>query len=656
MAPRLPNGFISVSEAQGKRDNGEYDIIGICTDYLPPAQSRGSDLTTKLTLWDVSCPDGPGLGQDGMVVRFFASKLWQLPRVEEVGDIVIIRHLRTKRSGSQWVGLSNPETKWNVIPGLTLLDCGESWLTNVQQRSPYDGRTSVDAGQGPPPTIQIFKYAQELLQIKDPATLRGPPKSTALDQASIIKANGGRPSAPRQKHCLLKDLEDPRERNGYQFVDLVGEVRRVFHGGHPVEVRVTDYTENALLYDYTYQGQDGYISTTNYWEGPWGQMTITVCAWDEHAEYVRQMAFKGEIKIGMYVRMKNVQISMDKNGGMMQGHIRGVPGSSRSNIEFLKPREAEYDEHLKSLLQRRRDYNVQTKAKDIGFVPDEVTTSKRKAPDGAESPVKQQEKKTKSARRKEKKKQAKAGGKTGKEDQVSAAAAKSVSNQHVRCEAIEIPLTAVSSILNTEQLQRMTPAGNEYELPFQNCKYKSKVQVVDFFPDKLQDFATPYRISDYEALSDHESDDESQVSMDFAQKNPDQIRWKWHFFLMVEDPQPTKAQKALQNIPEQPTMLLQVAGLDGDYLLNMEACDLRNSPQAFATLKEKLFVIWGDLEEKKTEHSKTRQELQNEGITISSKPFECLIKEYGINARTKDGHVIDDEYERVFGLFKTHIG
>ncbi|KAK5092671.1 hypothetical protein LTR70_006741 [Exophiala xenobiotica] len=660
MAPRLPAGFISIAEAQSKRDDKEYDIIGVCTDYLPPAQSGGSDLTMKVTLWDVTCLDVSGLGQDGMVFRFFAKDMWQLPRVEETGDVLILRNIRTRnhKNGSQWFGLSTFGTKWNAIPAAALLDGDEANLADVQERAACDGRSPTDAKQGPAPTIQVLKYAQELLQIKDPTTLHGPPKSTALDQATIIKANGGQPPAMAQKLRLLKDLIDPREHGNYQFVDLVGEVRRVFHGGNPVEVQVTDFTENSLLFNYTYQGQEGYVSSTNYWPGPWGQMTITVCAWDEHADHIRQMAFKQEIQVGMYVRMKNVQIKLDRNGGMMQGHIRGVPGSSRSNIEFLRPREAESDKDLKDLLRRRRDYNIAIKAKKIGFQQDGLSTLKRKDRDEAEVPI-EPHKKSKGKNKKKKEQQRKAGKTNGKPDRdngPTATNSKSLSNQHVRCEAIEIPLTAITSILSTEQLQRTTSAGNAYELPFQNCKYKSKVQVVDFFPDKLEDFASPYRTSDYEILSDYESDDDSAVSLDFARNNPYEVRWEWHFFLMVQDPQPTKAQKALQNIPDQPTMLLQVAGQDGDYLLNTEACDLRNSPQAFAMLKEKLFVLWGDLEEKKIEHSKTGQELQDGGVVISSKPFECLIKEYGVNARTKEGLILDDEWERMFGLFKTNIG
>ena len=103
------------------------------------------------------------------------------------------------------------------------------------------------------------------------------------------------------------------------------------------------------------------------------------------------------------------------------------------------------------------------------------------------------------------------------------------------------------------------------------------------------------------------------------------------------------------------TMILQVAGQDGDYLLNMEACDLRSKAEEFAKLKEKMFVLWGDLQEKKTEHGKTGQELQDAGIAISSTPVECLIREYGVQGRAADGAIVEGSWERMFGMFKTNI-
>jgi hypothetical protein len=64
---------------------------------------------------------------------------------------------------------------------------------------------------------------------------------------------------------------------------------------------------------------------------------------------------------------------------------------------------------------------------------------------------------------------------------------------------------------------------------------------------------------------------------------------------------------------------------------------LRASPQALSSLREKLFLLWGDLEEIKSRSKSTnlpnQDQEQNEDAAPrkpKSKPFECCLKEYGI--------------------------
>ncbi len=68
------------------------------------------------------------------------------------------------------------------------------------------------------------------------------------------------------------------------------------------------------------------------------------------------------------------------------------------------------------------------------------------------------------------------------------------------------------------------------------------------------------------------------------------------------------------------------------------ARSLRKDPQALARLREKLFVLWGDLEELKASGSNDMP---------SNTAFECCIKEYGVK--------VDEEYIRVHRLFGTTI-
>lgn len=650
MADKPPAGFLDIVEADRKADQQLYSIIGICVDYLEPAQSRGTDLTMKMQLWDTSCLGSLELQSDGMVVRCFYKDRGTFPPVQEIGDVVIARSLKTWSKGSQKFGISSIITTWSVISGSSLLYNTDSEFRGVEVRGP--ARLPKQSSR---PSLAEFKYAKALVEAKDPSTLRGPPRSTALDVATIMIENGGKPPAMRNKYRTVKDIRSPHDIAGFQFVDLIGEVRRVYSGhGNPIEMQLTDYTEHPQLYDYA--DSSGANLQNNSWAGPWGKMTITINAWDQHGEYVMNKVRTAEIDLGTYIRVTNVQIKMDKHGTLMQGHLRGGTSSAGTSVTIHSSKDAEHMPELKELIARKREYNVERKFKAIGFVQD-APTKKRTREDGEQRDTAEQpKKKSKSALQREKrrleKEKAKANGQTGHDGYTKGKETKVQSNQHVRCEGISARLTSIDSIMQGDFLQRITPSGNPYRLPFQNCKYKSKVHVVDFFPDNLEDFATPYRTSDYETLSDYDSGDDENASIDYARRNTERVKWKWHFFIIVQDPSIAQNSKE-----ERSTMLLQIAGQDGDYLLNMEACDLREQPQELAKLKEKLFVLWGDLEEKKVELGKTGLELAlEENVTISSKPFECLIKEYGVKAVSEDGTCLDSTWERMFSIFGTNVG
>ena len=71
-------------------------------------------------------------------------------------------------------------------------------------------------------------------------------------------------------------------------------------------------------------------------------------------------------------------------------------------------------------------------------------------------------------------------------------------------------------------------------------------------------------------------------------------------------------------------MKLYIAEPDAQFLLNMDACDLRADARALAELREKLFILWGDLEEQKTQQRAIvrsgRQALAERDGNVSSSP------------------------------------
>jgi protection-of-telomeres protein 1 len=72
----------------------------------------------------------------------------------------------------------------------------------------------------------------------------------------------------------------------------------------------------------------------------------------------------------------------------------------------------------------------------------------------------------------------------------------------VKCNHPDKPTTPLGKILSNIPTRRSTP-GSEYLLPFENVKHRAAVRVIDFWPNKLEDFAVGRRVSEYEVLSDY---------------------------------------------------------------------------------------------------------------------------------------------------------
>lgn len=636
MVLRPPEGFTTIADAAERRGDASYNVIGLCVDYLPPAQTHGTDLGMKISLWDFTCDD-VGLGQDGFPTRHFFKVKCRFPAIGAMGDVVVLHHMNTVNAKGAWIGRSGYNTRWVVIDGQSLLNSTRPEFSDVILREPYQPFVEKEDRRGPRPSSKDFRYAKSLLQRRDPTSLRGPPKTTALEQAGNSEAGDNSHKAFKStKLRLVKDLEPPA--NSKLFVDLVGELQNVFLTGRPLELKVSDYTENEFLYEYS-AAADSFRKSQ--WTYPTGKMTIQINCWEGMADYVRELADKNLLQLGMYVKLQNVNVRLDKMGGKLEGNLSGG-ASFGTAITFVKADDARNDRAFDDLRKRIHAYKSGQNEKAV--------LSKRAAEDNEDDHIEQPpNKKSKNARKKKnrREREAKAQAEGKLEAQVES---KPHSNGHVRCEAIDVELTSLADILNESQLEQTTVAGNAYKLPFRNCKYKTRVKVIDFFPDKLEDFAIQPKGTHRSGSEDSDDDMSSQRSYQSDVSGIGKDRWEWFFFLMVQDSQSSTTE------PETPkTMLLQVTGADAEYLLNMEACDLRKDRVALHKLKEKLFVLWGDLEEKKTEYIMTGEELQKERVAVSSTPFECMIKEFGVSARDADDVKVTGEWERMFALFKTNI-
>lgn len=640
----LPPGFVTVSEAFNTLGtNKQCNVIAVVVDSLHPAKTR-RDWTSKVTLHDHS-----GFPGWGAPFRFYYPDEAMLPTIGNNGDVLLIRNMKVKDI-SGITGLTNESTEWAVIDNSSLSTSTKDDFKDIEFSQ------SMIRTLGPPTATELA-YAKQLLDVTDPSIIQQPAKPTSLQVANIMITNGGS-ALPKQnlKFSLIKDLMPPSSPGDLVFKDILGEIRRIYKTDSRMSVYVTDYTSHELLYNYVFgrddeEGPDGdrfgyAADTKEAWPGPHGQFTMHVTLWDANAQFGHR-----ELQEGNYVLLKNVHIKMDKNGTKLEGHCRGDKmNMTKVNVTIIKSVEIDSNEQLRALVRRKRAIH---KAEGPKFAID-PTKLKRRAEAAAEDKAEAAAAKIKADRNKKKRQKKGRKGKVGDMDNAqdsdeSGSRTKSKSeieslnstNSEVRIMNFAVPPKPIREIVNRDILARVTPSGHPFYLPYQNCKYKSQVRVVDFYPNDIADFTSPYRDLDYGMLSDQE-DEEDEV--DLSQRNDPNVKWEWRFFLLVED--------AVQ-LPGQPPirMELLVTASDGDYLLNMEACNLKKNPRALAKLKEKLFVMWGDLQELKAEAEEDVTKFKPH-----NRPFACLIKEFGIDARDENGIKIgDDQYERLFRIWGTTV-
>ncbi|OMP83227.1 Protection of telomeres protein 1 [Diplodia seriata] len=210
--------------------------------------------------------------------------------------------------------------------------------------------------------------------------------------------------------------------------------------------------------------------------------------------------------------------------------------------------------------------------------------------------------------------------------------------------------TRLADIENNERRLYKTPSGVECELPFVNAMYKSRVRVVDFWPENLEDFS---KSLDNPEFNDVHEEDQTQSSTTYTALSTGTQRWEWHFCLLVEDAKHPPGAKSPVRIP------LLVFDKDAECLLCLDATDcnsLRKDERTLNQLREKLFILWGNLHELKSREG----DLLDEAVISqhSSKAFDCCIKETGAATGPEPGMVgaeMEPSYQRIYHIHGTTI-
>ncbi|KAG7127840.1 Protection of telomeres protein 1 like [Verticillium longisporum] len=173
--------------------------------------------------------------------------------------------------------------------------------------------------------------------------------------------------------------------------------------------------------------------------------------------------------------------------------------------------------------------------------------------------------------------------------------------------------------------------------------------------------------------------------------NNSELVWEWRFALSLQEASAPGQQ--IDGTPE--TVWVFVDNGEAEHLTGLTACDLRKHPDTLSQLRERLFTLWGNLEELKSKQTakpkakkpppkpnngpppdssdeegvKTRREEDtttgdahgspNPGLAAQNRPFSCCVRQYGVRVPEEDPQKANagegKRWERAYGLFGTKV-
>ncbi|KAI0012754.1 hypothetical protein F4779DRAFT_531254 [Xylariaceae sp. FL0662B] len=640
----LPPGFVSIRDLLEKTVplNKFTSVIGLVKDRRTAIPTKGSDWKSSLTLYDKSTEDE----DTGLEISVFRPEA-EIP-TPDAGDVVIVISAKVQFYRSEVSLLTHRSTAIHVYSADQIPRPPKS-----AERALCPRLRSVDRLPGD----TEHEYVSWLYHSIDKDIV----PSAVEFQNNVVRSRN-----VKDKFSILGDVQDGK------FYDVIAHVvREPYEQMDKTTLWVSDYTENESFYKFSWdtsdtsEGRDGdefgYLNVTNKtasnWSGPFGKRSMQVTCFEPHAQFV-----SSEVSAGQWIRLRNLQVKYGHNNNNLEGFLREdrtAFGGAKLLVDILDIDDPESaDKQLKEAIRRKRDYEKTKKQQQKSFA-----TAKEDGNGGGTKP------KAGKAKQKRAEKRAAVFEKVREQEEMTET--KLGLNELIKCESLDQPVFPVPSIIEPASWNT-TIEGEEVtiNLPFTCAKYRANVRVVDFLPRKLEDFAswrknTEYDIlSDYSGASDSESDEDSRGTLD---RYAGPKTWEWRFALRLEDADPKS--KAEPN-----TVWVVVDNTEGQQLMNLDASDLRANPDDLTAVREQLFKLWGNLEERKQQEE--RQERNNKKRladgqppdssspasatnTVSNKPFTCCIRQYGVKvpesnprrANAGDGK----RWQRMFGLFGTRI-
>lgn len=648
-------------------------VLGIVKDFRAPIATGRTDHKCTVTLYDESTEED----NDGVNVNIFRPEK-EMPHFN-AGDIVMVLMVKVQKWNGSLSLLTNFNTDIHVYDGSKIPKPPKSAFAALREPR---GRVKRE------PNAKEHEYVSWMYQQVDKGYI---PDETLFQARTEQSLN------VKEKFTLLKDVKDGK------FADIIVQVvKEPYDLGDKMTLWVTDYTENPAFFHKTYDGVDdlvarerdgdpyGYTKKFNaktaksvspdlsqQWNGPFGKKTMQVTCWEPHASFIRS-----NIQMSEWVRLRNVQIKFGHNSANIEGFLReDRTFMGKMLVDILDPADdAEMiDPRFKEAIRRKRDYEREKKTQLKGIVAEVTQAKKRKAPlqeaeEAADSePDRKRGKLNSRSRRK-----AKRAALEKKEEKEKQDPALDVS-ELILCEYPNQEITPLSQILapifyNT----RIDDEDVKIQMPFTNAKYRTHVRVVDFHPPNLEDFAVVKKKGEYDVLSDNSGDSSDDSDVEIPNKFTSGS-WEWRFALKLEDA------TAKLKPQQRKTFWVVVNNVQAQLLTNLDAKNLRADPENLETLRETLFKLWGDLEERKraVEEARNgklrgRKQLPGERPPLdssdgegngggkeptlsqtSNKPFTCCLQQYGIKVKARNAQEANAgenwKWERVFSLFGTKI-
>lgn len=372
MASKIPLGFVNIYSAKAQPDR-EVSVIGVVEDMMPPSKSRGTDWMCTFTIADDRC-DG------GLRVRFFRPMESELPRIQSIGDVVILRNLRVKEWSGMIVGNSNINTTWLVFPSDSIparvpLD------SNQLRHYKHPQATPCSASQMQ--YVILMRYSKQWTEVT--------PTSAMVKPVSNVSQSQRKSSCARvrsDKFSTIIDVEHDK------FYDLIGQVIKIYPSYNDVELFITDYTPNVLLHNYEWggggQGGESYREGDEYnylprssknWPGPFGKVTLMVSLMSPHSYFATS-----NVRENDFVFLRNVRIKQSSRRTLQGTLWQDDKYPERVDVSVITDK-SHY--RVKDILRRKLDYTKRFEIQSARFM-DEARGQKR---DGDEPLSKSQNKK-----------------------------------------------------------------------------------------------------------------------------------------------------------------------------------------------------------------------------------------------------------------------